>query len=237
MRPSRREPDELRAISLERGVVKYAEGSCFVKFGDTHVLVTATLEERLPPWLKGRGRGWITAEYGMLPRATLERTRREASSGKQSGRTVEIQRLIGRSLRTVVDLESLGERQITVDCDVIQADGGTRTAAITGAWVALYDCVAWMKTRDMVRSELLRDHVAAVSCGLYNSVPVLDLDYAEDSEADTDANFVMTGSGNLIEIQGTAEKVPFSEEQFLSLLALARRGVGKLVDLQKMAVM
>jgi ribonuclease PH len=237
MRPSRRQPDELRAISLERGVVKYAEGSCFVKFGDTHVLVTATLEDRLPPWLKGRGRGWITAEYGMLPRATLERTRREASSGKQSGRTVEIQRLIGRSLRTVVDLESLGERQITVDCDVIQADGGTRTAAITGAWVALYDCVAWMKNRDMVRNELLRDHVAAVSCGLYNGAPVLDLDYAEDSEADTDANFVMTGSGNLIEIQGTAEKVPFSEEQFLSLLALARRGVGKLVDLQKMAVM
>jgi ribonuclease PH len=237
MRPSRRQPDELRAISLERSVVKYAEGSCFVKFGDTHVLVTATLEDRLPPWLKGRGRGWITAEYGMLPRATLERTRREASSGKQSGRTVEIQRLIGRSLRTVVDLESLGERQITVDCDVIQADGGTRTAAITGAWVALYDCVAWMKNRDMVRNELLRDHVAAVSCGLYNGAPVLDLDYAEDSEADTDANFVMTGSGNLIEIQGTAEKVPFSEEQFLSLLALARRGVGKLVDLQKMAVM
>jgi ribonuclease PH len=237
MRPSRREPDELRAISLERGVVKYAEGSCFVKFGDTHVLVTATLEERLPPWLKGRGRGWITAEYGMLPRATLERTRREASSGKQSGRTVEIQRLIGRSLRTVVNLENLGERQITVDCDVIQADGGTRTAAITGAWVALSDCVAWMKSRDMVRNELLRDHVAAVSCGLCNGMPVLDLDYAEDSEADTDANFVMTGSGNLIEIQGTAEKVPFSEEQFLALLALARRGIGKLVDLQKIAVM
>jgi ribonuclease PH len=237
MRPSRREPDELRAISLERGVVKYAEGSCFVKFGDTHVLVTATLEERLPPWLKGRGRGWITAEYGMLPRATLERTRREASSGKQSGRTVEIQRLIGRSLRTVVNLENLGERQITVDCDVIQADGGTRTAAITGGWVALSDCVAWMKSRDMVRNELLRDHVAAVSCGLCNGMPVLDLDYAEDSEADTDANFVMTGSGNLIEIQGTAEKVPFSEEQFLALLALARRGIGKLVDLQKIAVM
>ena len=237
MRPSRRQPDELRAISLERGVVKYAEGSCFVKFGDTHVLVTATLEERLPPWLKGRGRGWITAEYGMLPRATLERTRREASSGKQSGRTVEIQRLIGRSLRTVVNLENLGERQITVDCDVIQADGGTRTAAITGAWVALYDCVAWMKTREMVRSELLRDHVAAISCGICGGTPVLDLDYAEDSEADTDANFVMTGSGNLIEIQGTAEKVPFTEEQFLSLLALARRGIGKLVDLQKMAVM
>src|SRR3954467_11571446 len=164
MRPSRRQPDELRTVSLERGVVKYAEGSCFVKFGDTHVLVTATLEERLPPWLKGQGRGWVTAEYGMLPRATLERTRREASSGKQSGRTVEIQRLIGRSLRTVVNLENLGERQIPVDCDVIQADGGTRTAAITGAWVALHDCVAWMKTRDMVRNELLRDHVAAISC-------------------------------------------------------------------------
>jgi ribonuclease PH len=237
MRPSRRQPDELRAISLERGVVKYAEGSCFVKFGDTHVLVTATLEERLPPWLKGRGRGWITAEYGMLPRATLERTRREASSGKQSGRTVEIQRLIGRSLRTVVSLENLGERQITVDCDVIQADGGTRTAAITGAWVALYDCVAWMKTRDMVRNELLRDHVAAISCGLCGATAVLDLDYAEDSEADTDANFVMTGSGNLIEVQVTAEKTPFSEQQFLALLALARHGIGKLIDLQKMAVM
>src|SRR3954451_7765625 len=237
MRTSRRQPDELRAISLERGVVKYAEGSCFVKFGDTHVLVTATLEERLPPWLKGRGRGWITAEYGMLPRATLERTRREASSGKQSGRTVEIQRLIGRSLRTVVNLENLGERQITVDCDVIQADGGTRTAAITGAWVALHDCVAWMKTRDMVRNELLRDHVAAISCGVSSGTAVLDLDYAEDSEADTDANFVMTGSGNLIEVQATAEKVAFSEEQFLALLALARRGIGKLIDLQKMAVM
>jgi ribonuclease PH len=237
MRPSRRQPDELRAISLERGVVKYAEGSCFVKFGDTHVLVTATLEERLPPWLKGRGRGWITAEYGMLPRATLERTRREASSGKQSGRTVEIQRLIGRSLRTVVNLENLGERQITVDCDVIQADGGTRTAAITGAWVALYDCVAWMKTREMVRNELLRDHVAAISCGLSGATAVLDLDYAEDSEADTDANFVMTGSGNLIEVQVTAEKTPFSEDQFLALLALARQGITKLIDLQKMAVM
>src|ERR1700726_102760 len=151
MRPSRRQPDELRAVTLERGVVKYAEGSCFVKFGDTHVLVTATLEERLPPWLKGQGRGWVTAEYGMLPRATLERTRREATAGKQSGRTVEIQRLIGRSLRTVVDLEALGERQITVDCDVIQADGGTRTASITGAWVALHDCLAWMRARDMLR--------------------------------------------------------------------------------------
>src|SRR5947209_7219948 len=205
MRPSRRQPDELRAVSLDRGVVKYAEGSCFVKFGDTHVLVTATLEDRLPPWLKGQARGWVTAEYGMLPRATNERTRREASAGKQGGRTLEIQRLIGRSLRAVVDLPTLGERQITVDCDVIQADGGTRTAAITGAWVALSDCLNWMKARDMLRGNPLRDHVAAVSCGVHNGVAVLDLDYAEDSEADTDANFVMTGAGNLVEVQATAE--------------------------------
>ncbi|MEA3110045.1 MAG: ribonuclease [Gammaproteobacteria bacterium] len=237
MRPSRRQPDELRAVSLERGVVRYAEGSCFVKFGDTHVLVTATLEDRLPPWLKGQGRGWVTAEYGMLPRATLERTRREASAGKQNGRTVEIQRLIGRSLRTIVDLVALGERQITIDCDVIQADGGTRTASITGAWVALHDCVAWMKTRNMLKAEPLRDHVAAISCGICSGTPVLDLDYAEDSGADTDANFVMTGTGNIIEVQGTAEKTPFSEEQLLQLLALARKGVAKLVDLQKLAVM
>src|ERR1700694_5727191 len=237
MRPSRRQPDEMRAVSLERGVVKYAEGSCFVKFGDTHVLVTATLEDRLPPWLKGQARGWITAEYGMLPRATLERTRREASAGKQSGRTVEIQRLIGRRLRTICDLPALGERQITIDCDVIQADGGTRTAAITGAWVALHDCVAWMKARNMVRGDLIRDHVAAISCGICNGVAVLDLAYAEDLEAGSDANCVITGTGNLVEIQGTAEKTPFTEEQFLSLLSLARKGVTKLVDLQKMAVM
>ncbi len=237
MRPSRRQPDELRPVSLERGVVKYAEGSCFVKFGDTHVLVTATLEDRLPPWLKGQARGWITAEYGMLPRATLERTRREASAGKQNGRTVEIQRLIGRSLRSVVDLKALGERQITIDCDVIQADGGTRTAAITGAWIALYDCLAWMKARQMVELEVLRDHIAAISCGVYAGVAVLDLDYAEDSQADTDANFVLTGSGNIVEVQATAEKTPFSEEQFSALLSLARKGVTKLVDLQKMAVM
>src|SRR6266487_4181637 len=204
MRPSRRAPDELRAVSLERGVVKYAEGSCMVKFGDTHVLVTATLEERLPPWLKGQGRGWVTAEYGMLPRATLERTRREAAAGKQGGRTVEIQRLIGRSLRAAVDLEALGERQITVDCDVIQADGGTRTASISG--------------------------------GIYQGTPVLDLDYAEDSEAETDANFVMTGDGRIIEVQGTAEKTPFSQGEFLALMALAKKGVARLVDLQKMAV-
>jgi ribonuclease PH len=172
----------------------------------------------------------------MLPRATLERTRREASAGKQGGRTVEIQRLIGRSLRAVVDLAALGERQITVDCDVIQADGGTRTASITGAWVALHDCVRWMKARKMILGEPLRDHIAAISCGIFNGTPVLDLDYAEDSEADTDANFVMTGSGNIVEVQGTAEKTPFSEEQLLALLGLARKGVGKLVDLQKMAV-
>src|SRR6516225_28867 len=219
MRPSRRAPDELRAVTLERAVVKHAEGSCFVKFGDTHVLVAATLEDKLPPWLKGQGRGWVTAEYGMLPRATLERTRREAAGGRQSGRTLEIQRLIGRSLRAVVDLEALGERQITVDCDVIQADGGTRTAAITGAWVALHDCLTWMKTRDMVTADPLRDHVAAISCGICNGSPVLDLDYAEDSDADTDANFVLTGGGGIVEIQTTAEKIPFTEEQFLNLLA------------------
>jgi ribonuclease PH len=236
MRPSKRQVDELRAVSLERGVVKYAEGSCFVKFGDTHVLVTASLEERLPPWLKGQGRGWVTAEYGMLPRATAERTRREASAGKQGGRTVEIQRLIGRSLRSVIDLQALGERQITIDCDVIQADGGTRTASITGAWVALSDCLTWMKSRDMLRAPVLRDHIAAVSCGVFKGTAVLDLDYAEDSEADTDANFVMTGSGNIVEIQATAEKDPFSEDQFLVLLALARKGIEKLVGLQKMAV-
>jgi ribonuclease PH len=237
LRPSKRQPDELRAVSLERGVVKYAEGSCFVKFGDTHVLVTATLEERLPPWLKGQGRGWVTAEYGMLPRATHERTRREASSGKQGGRTIEIQRLIGRSLRSVLDLPGLGERQITVDCDVIQADGGTRTASITGAWVALHDCISWMRARDMLKANPLRDHIAAISCGIFNNVAVLDLDYAEDSEAETDANFVMTGSGNIVEVQGTAEREPFSEAQLLALLALARKGVAKLVELQKIAVM
>lgn len=242
MRPSRRQVDELRAVSLERGVVKYAEGSCFVKFGDTHVLVTASLEERLPPWLKGQGRGWVTAEYGMLPRATSERTRREASSGKQGGRTVEIQRLIGRSLRSVVDLQALGERQITIDCDVIQADGGTRTASITGAWVALADCLAWMKARDMFKGgqsngdKVLRDHIAAISCGVYKNTAVLDLDYAEDSEAETDANFVMSGNGNIVEIQATAEKTPFSEDQFLALLGLARKGIEKLVSLQKLAV-
>ncbi|MBW7972895.1 ribonuclease PH [Bradyrhizobium sp. BR 10289] len=236
MRPSRRAPDELRPVTLERGVVKHAEGSCLVKFGDTHVLVTATLEDRLPPWLKGQGRGWVTAEYGMLPRATSERTRREASAGKQSGRTVEIQRLIGRSLRTIVDLEALGERQITVDCDVLQADGGTRTASITGAWVALADCINWMKARNMIKANVMRDNVAAISCGIYNGTPVLDLDYAEDSEAETDANFVMTGDGRIIEVQGTAEREPFTQDEFLKLIGLAQKGIARLVDLQKLAV-
>ena len=237
MRPSRRQPDELRPVTLDRGVVKYAEGSCLVKFGDTHVLVTATLEDRVPFWLKGQQRGWVTAEYGMLPRATHERTRREASQGRQGGRTLEIQRLIGRSLRAVVDLAALGERQITVDCDVIQADGGTRTAAITGGWVALCDCFTWMKARDMLRGNPMRDHVAAISCGVCDGTPVLDLDYAEDSCADTDANFVMTGAGRMVEVQGTAEKTPFSEEELLALLALARKGIARLIDLQKLAVM
>ena len=236
MRPSKREPDALRPVSLERAVARYAEGSCFVKFGNTHVLCTASLEEKPPPWLRGQGRGWVTAEYSMLPRATLERTRRESTSGKPSGRTQEIQRLIGRSLRTVVDLQALGERQITLDCDVIQADGGTRTAAITGAWVALHDCIAWMMARSMVKTNPIRDHVAAVSCGIYQGTPVLDLDYAEDSEADTDANFVMTGSGGIVEIQGTAEKTPFTEAELLNLLSLARGGCARLVDLQKAAV-
>src|SRR3954467_11585210 len=238
MRPSKRKPDELRRVSIERAVSMHAEGSCLIKFGNTHVNCTASLEERMPPWLKGQARGWVTAEYGMLPRATNERTPREASAGQQGGRPLEIQRLIGRSLRAVVDLQALGERQITVDCDVIQADGGTRTAAITGAWVALSDCLAWMKAREMLRGgNPLRDHVAAVSCGVHKGVAVLDLDYAEDSDADTDANFVMTGGGNLVELQATAEKIPFSEEQLTALLALARKGITKLVDLQKLAVM
>ena len=214
----------------------HAEGSCLIKFGNTHVLCMASLEERVPPWLKGQGRGWVTAEYAMLPRATTERTRREVTQGHASGRTQEIQRLIGRSLRAVVDLQKLGERQITVDCDVIQADGGTRTAAITGAWVALKDCMAWMKARDMIPDGVLRDQVAAVSCGIHKGNVVLDLDYAEDSEADADANFVMTGSGGIVEVQGTAEGKPFSQEMFDQLMTHARKGIKELVDLQKLTV-
>ncbi|MFI0842777.1 ribonuclease PH [Mesorhizobium sp. IMUNJ 23232] len=237
MRPSKRQPDEMRAISFERNVSKHAEGSCLVKFGDTHVLCTASLEEKVPGWMRNTGRGWVTAEYGMLPRATGERTRREASTGKQGGRTLEIQRLIGRSLRAVVDLQALGEMQITVDCDVIQADGGTRTASITGGWVALHDCLRWMETRQMTTvSKVLKDHVAAISCGIHDGQPVLDLDYVEDSAAGTDANFVMTGKGGIVEIQGTAEGAPFTEEEFAALMALARKGISRLVNLQQMAV-
>jgi ribonuclease PH len=236
MRPSKRAAAEMRSVSLERGVARYAEGSCLVKFGETHVLCTASLEDKPPMWLRGQGRGWVTGEYAMLPRATLTRTRRESSAGKQSGRTQEIQRLIGRSLRAVVDLQALGERQITIDCDVLQADGGTRTAAITGGWVALRDCLKWMHGRSMVKDMPLRDHVAAVSCGLYRGEAVLDLDYAEDSVAEADANFVMTGSGGLVEVQATAEGAVFSEAQFASLLTLARAGIGKLVEIQKAAV-
>ncbi|PZO76089.1 MAG: ribonuclease PH [Mesorhizobium amorphae] len=237
MRPSKRQPDEMRAVSFERGVSRHAEGSCLVKFGDTHVLCTASLEERVPSWLRNGGKGWVTAEYGMLPRATHERMRREAASGKQGGRTLEIQRLIGRSLRAVVDLQALGEVQITVDCDVLQADGGTRTAAISGGWVALSDCIQWMEARGMVsRERVLKDHVAAVSCGIHAGTPVLDLDYPEDSAAGTDCNFVMTGRGGIVEIQGTAEGAPFSEEELAALMGLAKKGIGRIVSLQQMAV-
>jgi ribonuclease PH len=236
MRPSGRKPQDLRKVSFERGISKHAEGSCLVRFGDTHVMCLATVEERVPPWLKGAGKGWVTAEYGMLPRATGERMRREASQGKQSGRTQEIQRLIGRSLRAVVDLVALGERQLTLDCDVIQADGGTRTAAITGSWIALHDALKWMGARDMFAKDPLRDHVAAISCGIHNGEVVLDLDYDEDSSAETDANFVMTGKGGIVEVQGTAEGEPFSQERFLDLMALAKQGIGELVAMQKQAV-
>jgi ribonuclease PH len=236
MRPSGRQPNQIRAVSLERGVTKHAEGSCLVKFGDTHVLCTASLEERVPPFLKGKGAGWVTAEYGMLPRSTHERMRREAAQGKQSGRTQEIQRLIGRSIRSVVDMKRLGERQISIDCDVLQADGGTRTASITGAWVALHQCIEWMTARDMLTVSPIKDHVAAISCGIYRGVPVADLDYAEDSEADTDANFVMTGGGGICEIQGTAEAEPFSEAELMQLMGLARASIADLVELQKKAI-
>lgn len=235
-RPSGRAYPEMRAVSFEPGFSKSAEGSCMVRFGDTHVLCTASLEERVPPWLRGGGKGWVTAEYGMLPRSTNDRMRREATAGKQSGRTQEIQRLIGRSLRAVVDMKALGERQITVDCDVIQADGGTRTASITGAWVALHQCFEWMKSRNMIDISPLTDHIAAISCGIYQGVPVSDLDYAEDSSADTDANFVLTGKGGIVEIQGTAEQEPFSEENFLDLLKLAKGSCAELFELQKQAV-
>ena len=237
MRRSNRAPDQMRAISLTPGFSRHAEGSCLVKFGDTHVLVTASLEEKAPPFLKGSGKGWVTAEYGMLPRSTHERMRREAAAGKQSGRTQEIQRLVGRSLRAICDLSALGERQITIDCDVLQADGGTRTAAITGGFVALSQCLGFMKKTGLVTVPVIRDHVAAVSCGIVKGAAVLDLDYDEDSSAETDANFVLTGAGGLVEIQGTAEGAPFTEEQLVAMLRLARKGIGELVELQKQALM
>ena len=233
MRLSNRSPDSLRPVSLEPGTARHAEGSCLVKFGDTHVLVTASLEEKAPPFLKGSGKGWVTAEYGMLPRSTHERMRREAAAGKQSGRTQEIQRLVGRSLRAVCDLTALGERQVTIDCDVLQADGGTRTAAITGGYVALAQCVGFMQKTGLVKTPVLKDHVAAVSCGIIKGEARLDLDYDEDSTAETDANFVITGAGGLVEIQGTAEGAPFTEDQLGQLLRLARKGIGELIVLQK----
>ncbi len=228
--------DQLRPVSLAAGVAKHAEGSCFVKCGDTHVLCTASLEESVPSFLRGTGKGWVTAEYGMLPRSTSERMRREAAAGKQSGRTQEIQRLIGRSLRAVVDFAALGERQIVIDCDVLQADGGTRTASITGGFVALAQCLRFMAKTGMVTKPVLKDHVAAVSCGIVGGETLLDLDYGEDSTAWTDANFVLTGAGGLVEIQGTAEKNPFSDEELAKLMALARKGIGELIALQKEAL-
>ena len=235
MRPSGRSFDELRNVTLEPGASKHAEGSCLVKFGDTHVLCTASWDETTPPWLRGEGRGWVTAEYGMLPRSTGGRMRREAKNG-QSGRTQEIQRLIGRSLRAIVDLKALGERQILIDCDVIQADGGTRTASITGAWVALEQAVRWAIDQGIITNSPITDTVSAISCGIVNGAPVLDLDYAEDSSADTDANFVITGKGGLVEIQGTAEGAPFSEDQFQALLNLAKKGCTDLAEMQGSAL-
>lgn len=236
MRPSGRSANQLRPVTLEPGFSLHAEGSCLIKFGNTHVLCTASVEDRVPGFLRGQGRGWVTAEYGMLPRATGDRMRREASQGKQSGRTQEIQRLIGRSLRAVIDLKKLGERQISLDCDVIQADGGTRTASVTGAWVALAQAVKWMQDTGMLKESPIIDQVAAVSCGIYEGACVLDLDYPEDSTADTDANFVMTGRGGIVEIQGTAEGAPFSEENFDELMGLAKSGIADLLELQRKAI-
>src|SRR3954467_1977298 len=235
MRPSDRTADVLRPVTLETGVNRYAEGSCLVSFGHTKVLVTASLEEGVPGFLRGKGQGWVTAEYGMLPRATHTRGRREAAQGKQSGRTQEIQRLIGRSLRAVTDMKALGERQITVDCDVIQADGGTRTASITGAWVALRLATKYLRDEGVIATDPILDQVAAVSCGIFNGTPVLDLDYEEDSNAEADANFVLTGKGDIVEIQATGEKRGFSEGEFESLFSLARKGIGELCIAQRVA--
>jgi len=235
-RPSGRAVDQLRQVTLTPGFSKYAEGSCLVKCGETHVLCTASVEEKVPPFLRNTGAGWVTAEYGMLPRSTHTRSDREAARGKQSGRTQEIQRLIGRSLRAIVDLKALGERQIKIDCDVLQADGGTRTASITGSYVALHLALRGLVDAKLIPALPLRDQVAAVSCGIYKGVPVLDLDYLEDSDAEADANFVLTSTGKIVEIQATAEEAPFAEEQYTELMKLARKGVAELARLQRAAV-
>jgi ribonuclease PH len=233
MRPSNRSADQLRPVTFQPNAAKFAEGSCLVRFGDTHVLCAASVDEKVPPFLRNTGLGWVTAEYGMLPRSTHERMDREAAKGKQTGRTQEIQRLIGRSLRAVVDRKKLGEIQIKVDCDVLQADGGTRTASITGGYVALAMAIGYLMKIGKIAENPLTDFVAAVSCGIYRGEPVLDLDYAEDSNAEADANFVLTGSGGIVEIQATAEQTSFEEEKFQALLSLARKGVGELVAMQR----
>ena len=235
MRPSERTADQLRLVTLETGVNRYAEGSCLASFGHTKVLITASVEDRVPGFMRGRGQGWVTAEYGMLPRATHTRGRREASEGKQSGRTQEIQRLIGRSLRAVVDPVALGERQISLDCDVIQADGGTRTAAITGAWVALRMATKYLMEEGLITTDPILDQVAAISCGIFKGAPVLDLEYEEDSNAEADANFVLTGKGSIVEVQATGEKRGFSQDEFDGLFSLARKGIGELCILQRQA--
>ena len=232
-RPSNRSYDELRKIVLEVNVSKYAEGSCMAKFGNTHVLCTASVDNKLPPWLRNSGKGWITAEYGMLPRSTHSRIDREVTKGKPSGRTQEIQRLIGRSLRSTVDLRKLGENQIKIDCDVIQADGGTRTASITGAWVALYQAIQTLLKSGKIIENPILDQVSAISCGIWNNQEILDLDYEEDSDAETDGNFVLTASNGIVELQTTAEKKPFNKEQFLNLLRLAELGTNKIFEIQK----
>jgi len=236
MRPSERRPDQLRAVTIETGVNRYAEGSCIVSFGHTRVLVTASVDESVPPFLRNKGQGWVTAEYGMLPRATHTRGRREAAQGKQSGRTQEIQRLIGRSMRAIVDMKALGERQISIDCDVLQADGGTRTAAITGAWVALRMATQYLLDEGVITKDPILDSVAAVSCGVFADTPVLDLDYDEDSNAEADANFVLTGAGDIVEIQATGEKRGFTRPEFEALFSLAEKGIGELALLQKAAI-
>lgn len=236
MRPSERAPDQMRAVTLETGVNRYAEGSCLISFGHTKVLVTATVEENLPGWLRNKGQGWVTAEYGMLPRATHSRGRREAAAGKQSGRTQEIQRLIGRSLRAVVDLKALGERQITLDCDVVQADGGTRTASITGAWVALRLATKYLLDEGVLKADPILGQVAAVSCGVFKDTPVLDLDYEEDSSAEADSNFVLTNAGDIVEIQATGEKRGFTRAEFEALYGLAEKGIGELFALQRSVI-